>query len=171
MRENIWNLLCDLKFKGFILGYLVDKNQKRDRNINIFLAIASSTSIAAWAIWQKYPFLWSGIIATSQILTVIKPYIPYFKYAQELNKKSLTIDNINIEIEKLWFYLQSNKISEDVAAEEYFIIKQKLTEILNFGDDTIFKVTKKMKNKANQRVKNYIKLNYGVETIITKTKN
>ena len=52
MKEQVWSSLCNLKFKGFIISLLVQKYQRWDRNLNIFLAIASSTSIAAWAVWK-----------------------------------------------------------------------------------------------------------------------
>ena len=79
MREQVWGLLCNTKFKGFVLSILVIRFQKWDRNINIFLAVASSGSIAAWVVWNRFPFVWGAIIASSQVITVIKPYFPYFK--------------------------------------------------------------------------------------------
>ena len=170
MRTKIWAILCDVKFKTYILSYLVDKYQKWERNLNIFLVIASSSSIAAWAIWKVNPFLWSSIIAGSQVLTVVKPYFPYFKYVKELNSKLLRLENLNIEIEKLWYKLQENKINEDEASELYFEIKKQITDILNFNDDTIFDVSEEMKDIANQRMKNYLATNYNVHIIITKTK-
>lgn len=168
MKEKIWAILCDTKFKTYILSYLIDKFQKLERNINIFLVIASSSSIAVWAIWKEYPFLWSGIIAGSQVLTVIKPYLPYFKYVKELNSKLPLIENINIEIEQLWYKLQQKKISDDEAAENYFEIKKQITKIINFADDTIFTVDKEMENKANERMKNFLKSNYNTQITITK---
>lgn len=169
MRDNIWAMLCDIKFKTYILSYLVGKYQKWERNMNIFLALASSSSIAAWAIWNKMPFLWSGIIAGSQVLTVIKPFLPYFKYVKELNSKLLRIENINIEIERLWYKIQQFKIDDDEAAENYFEIKKQITEALNFGDDTIFDVDKSLKNKANERMKIFLKSNYNISITLPKS--
>lgn len=48
-------------------------------------------------------------------MTVIKPYFPYYKYVKELNGKSLRVDNLNIEFEKLWDKLQAGKLTEDEA--------------------------------------------------------
>ena len=101
MRDKIWATLNDIKYKGYLLGFVINKFQKWDRNVNIFLAIASSTSIAAWAVWKINPMIWGAIIALSQVLTVIKPYFPYFKYVKELNVKSVKVDLLNIEFEKM----------------------------------------------------------------------
>jgi hypothetical protein len=162
MREQIWAFLNDTKFKGYCLTFLVNKFQKWDRNINIFLAIASSTSIAAWAIWKVNPLIWAAIIAASQVLTVIKPYFPYFKYVKELNAKSFRVDLLNIEFERLWYKLQNKKITEDEAVEIYFDLRKHTTEIFNFGDDTIFDVKKDIEQKANERMKVFLKNNYGI---------
>ncbi|HOT14476.1 MAG TPA: hypothetical protein PK252_06910 [Bacteroidales bacterium] len=78
MREQIWALFCDLKYKSYLSSILVDKYQKWDRNVNIFIAFSSSSSVASWIIWNKYQVVWSAIIVISQLLTVIKPYIPFF---------------------------------------------------------------------------------------------
>src|SRR5258706_183583 len=108
IRQQVWSGLCNLKFKGYVLSFLVERFQKWDRSINIFLAVASSTSIAAWAVWKVEPMIWAGIIAFSQLVTVTKPYFPYYKYVKELNSKLLRIENLNLEFEKLWNNIQRN---------------------------------------------------------------
>lgn len=168
MTNKIWAMLCDMKFKTFILSSLVDKFQKWERNVNIVLAVTSSSSIAAQAIWNVYPFLWSGIIAGSQVLTVVKPYIPYFKYVTELNAKLARMENVNIEIEKLWYKLQNGKLSSDATAEAYFDLKTQITDILNFGNDTIFTTDKRIIDKANVKMKIFLKKDYNTEITISK---
>ncbi len=162
VKNQIWATLNNLKFKGFYLSFIVEKFQRWDRNINIFLALTSSGSIAAWAIWNQNPMIWATIIALSQVMTVIKPYFPYFKYVKELNAKCYRIENLNVEIEKLWFKITSDKISEEDAAEEYFEIKKQMVEIFNFNDDTIFGETKKIEKKANERMRIFLKNEYQI---------
>ena len=162
MKKQIWAELCDLRFKGYCLKFLTTKFQKLDRNINIFLAIASSGSIAAWAIWDSTSIIWGAIIAISQVITVIKPYFPYFKYAKEINSKSLKIDILNIEFEKLWYKLQNKIIDNGQAADLYFTYQKEIAEILNFNDDTLFRINKKIKQRANEKMKTFLKNNYGI---------
>jgi len=162
MRGQIWAALNDIRYKGYLLDLIVNRFQKWDRNINIYIAIASSSSIAAWAIWNSTPLLWGTIIAFSQVLTVIKPYFPYNKYVKELNSKNLKIEHLNIELEMLWHKLQKKKITEDEAAEIYFDIRKQASEIFNFGDDTIFVISSKIEKKANEKMKTYLKNNYGI---------
>lgn len=102
--------------------------------------------------------LWGIIIACSQILNVIKPYIPYFKYIKELNSKSLRIEILNIDWEELW-----DKIYDEKMSERYYELKRQMIEIFNFSDEIIFNVDDKLKLKANKQIKIFIKSNYGID--------
>lgn len=163
MRNQIWAELCNLRFKGYCLSFLSGKFQKWDRNINIFLAIASSGSIAAWAVWKSAPLIWGGIIALSQVITVLKPYFPYYKYVKELNAKNLKVEVLNIEFERLWYKMQNNLITKEQSAELYFEYKKEIAELFNFNDDVMFEVDDKIKNKSNLKMKIYLKNNHGIE--------
>jgi hypothetical protein len=162
MRDKVWSLLSDCKFKSFYMGFMIFKFQKRDLIINIFLAVAASGSIAAWAIWNVYPMLWGAIIATSQIVTTIKPYFPYYKYVKELNEKLVRINYLNIELEKLWYKMQEEKITLDDASEQYFILQKELTDILNFSDDSVYDVNNNAKKKAETEMKIFYKSQYNI---------
>jgi hypothetical protein len=171
MRNKMWHFLVNMQYKGYILSLLVGRFQKLDRAINIFLAIASSASIGAWAIWKKYDMVWAAVIAASQTLTVIKPYIPFYKYAQELNSKCLRMANLNLDIERLWDKMQGQYISEEAASEMYYELKRHENTIFSFSDDLIFDVSKQFENKANSHVKNFLKRNYDIEIEFPQTLN
>lgn len=167
MTNKIWAILCNMQFKAYYIDFQVTLFQKYDRNINIFLAFASSTSIAAWAIWKEYDMLWAVIIATSQIITVIKPYFPFYKYVKELNLKYTRLVNINVDIEKLWDSYSHNQITNAEASSLYYSLKKDCNEILKFSDDSVFGQSKKIEKKANECTKNYLETNYSVEIKLT----
>jgi hypothetical protein len=152
-----------MKYKGYIFALLVAKYQKLDRNVNIFLALASSGSIAAWAVWKSYPFLWSGIIAASQVITTIKPYFPYNKIAKELNSRCLKMDLLNNEYERMWYKIQRGKLTEDTIEQYYFDYNKTFTETLNFSEDLVFDTSPKMEQKANLKMKVFLKTYHGID--------
>ena len=85
--------MVQIKAWTFYLDIYAEDSYKWDRRINIYGAIASSSSIAAWTIWRSWSFIWAAIIAISQVLTAIKQYLPFgrrLKYLQpfieDLNK-------------------------------------------------------------------------------------
>lgn len=162
IRSDIWATFCNMKFKGFILSLLVSRYQKMDRNLNIFLAIASSGSIAVWAIWKELPLFWSSIIAISQVVTVIKPHFPYSKMIKELNSRCYKMDLLNIELERFWRRFEIETIPTDLAMKILYDQKRSYAEILNFPDDLVFETPTKIENAANGKMRTYLKLQFGV---------
>ncbi len=80
MQSQYWKELYQLKTHiGFIERQL-EKSESIDRFLKIVLAIASSSSIGAWAIWNEYSWVWAGIIAFSQVITEITPFLPYTRH-------------------------------------------------------------------------------------------
>ncbi|MDX2002800.1 MAG: hypothetical protein SFW35_10235 [Chitinophagales bacterium] len=163
MRDQVWRIMINLRFKTYCLGLLVSKFQKNERNISIFLAVASSTSIAAWAVWDVTPKLWAGIIAMSQIITVIKPYFPFSKYIKELNAKCLKAELLMLEFENLWHKTESKKNTEDETSEVFFKLRKEMTDVFSFGDDIIFEIGTSIEERANAKTKSYLFNNYGIE--------
>ena len=103
MRTQIWYALCNVNFKAYLIGILVSKYQRRARSINIFIALVTSSSVAGWTIWDKYKAIWGVIIVVSQVVNIIKPYIPYTKFVNKLNSISQELNSLTVDYEKLWY--------------------------------------------------------------------
>lgn len=69
-------------------------SEKWNTRIQGFLAITSSASIGGWAIGDEYSMIWGFVIAASQVVNVIKGFLPFQKRAKD-------IGSLNIEQEKL----------------------------------------------------------------------
>jgi hypothetical protein len=65
--------------------------------------LTSSASIGAWAVWQEFQIVWAIIIAASNVLNIIKPYFPYSKYIKELSENALSMQNLHLDYERLWY--------------------------------------------------------------------
>lgn len=163
MRDKIWNYMLDSKFQSLYLDYQVSKYQKYDRNINVFLAIASSASIGAWAIWQDLQIIWATIIAASNVINIIKPYFPYSKYITELNEKGLSMLNLHLEYERLWYKFENEQITEQLATDAFFDLKSKGITTLRLNDDTLVFENEGIYKKSEDKLKVYVKSNYNIE--------
>lgn len=163
MENQIWTLLNNTKFKSYYTGFLFDRYQRLDRNLNIFLALVSSGSIASWTYWSDIPEVWALIIAVSQVVQVVKPYFPYYKYAKELNRKTFELDALSIEVERLWYDFRNQKNEESKIADRYFEHKKRLSEIEMFDDETVLKLSKKIEDKANERMRVYLKNEFEIQ--------
>lgn len=162
MRDEIWNSLVDAQFKGYCLSTLLYDFQKRNKILDIILAIASSGSIAAWTIWQNVPMVWGAIIAISQVITAIKPFFPYNKYIKVVNRKSYECDLLNLDFERLWYETEHQEISDKEAKDRYFKLREKVIEISNFEDDMAFKISTKIEEQANKKTKDFLQNRYNI---------
>ena len=137
-RTLIWNFLVDSKTNEYLSSLIVKKYQKWDLCTNIFLVIATSSSIATWAIWKELPFLWAAIIAISQIITLLKPYFLFPKYIKVFYEKSILWQNISLELEELWHKFENNIVDKSKATDAYFEFKKRCLAFDKVPEDIIF---------------------------------
>lgn len=162
----IWNQMQNSKFKEFYINLLLEKFQKRERMINIFLVIITSSSISAWAIWQLdyLKWLWAALVAASQIIILARPYLNFTKYAKELNEKYLLLQTLNVEYEKLWLSYKFDQVSNKQAFEKAFDLKSNVAKILNFSEEIIMSENKRMIEKAKVKLASYLRTNFNLKT-------
>jgi hypothetical protein len=165
----LWTQLQNSKYKEFQLNLLQEKFQKRDRLLNLFLVVVTSSSVSAWAIWKAeyLNWVWAGLIAVSQIVTLIKPYFNYSKHAKEISEKYFLLQALNIEYEKLWLNFKFEKILPELAFEKAFELKTSLSKALTFSDDVIITVGRKIEGEAKKQLLNYLvaTFNYTPKTL------
>jgi len=65
-------------------------------------AIASTGSIAAWAIWRQYSYLWGCIIAGSQVADALKNVFPFYKRRDALSRWSRALNRCFVEAQRDW---------------------------------------------------------------------
>jgi len=82
LREQFWSCMAEIKHKeAYYLRYQ-ERSRKIDRWITALCGITTATSVATWAMWLHIPWLWSLLIATSQLVQALKPHI--FPYSEQL---------------------------------------------------------------------------------------
>ncbi len=97
---QFWKTLEELKHNVKYLELLSTRDETRNMWLNMILAITSCSSIAAWAIWQQYSIVWAIIIAAGQVITAIKPYLPFRKRFKAFFKILPEIYELFFETEK-----------------------------------------------------------------------
>ena len=93
----------------------------------IINAVASSGSIAVWAIWDQFPFIWASIIAISQVIFAVKPFLPYSQRLKLLVPYLDEIKNLYNKIEYNWYAIQAGHLSEKEINELLYKFKEKAT--------------------------------------------
>lgn len=122
-QNRYWSQLREIKTHVIYLHKYAAQSEWWDKAINIFLAITSSSSIAAWAIWQKYQIIWAIIIASSQVVTAIKPFLPYKQRIKAISDLNDRLQDISLNCERNWFAVAEGNLTEEEIHNLYIEIK------------------------------------------------
>lgn len=131
MQEKYWKYMVQIKAWIFYLDIYSESSYRWDRRINVFTAIVSSTSIAAWAIWQQYSYVWSFIIAVSQIITAIKSFFPFNKRLKIIVPFMEDLKYLYNKLEYNWYKVASGDLTEEEINELLFEFKNNFTSLEN----------------------------------------
>jgi hypothetical protein len=138
-QERYWKELYQLKVHLNYLELYLQNSEYRDKIINCFLAITSSGSIAGWVIWQSIAMVWAIIIASSQVLTAIKSFLPYRTRMKSLSGLLHEIEELMIFTEEKWFDVSEGKLFEEEIHKLQFVVRTKKTNALKkyLGNTTL----------------------------------
>lgn len=64
-QHRFWQELVQLRVHIYYLHQYHIAAERIETRLNMFLAITSNGSIATWAIWGKWPIVWTIIIGLS----------------------------------------------------------------------------------------------------------
>lgn len=112
IQQLIWNQLYRTKVHAIYLELLLGQTETIDRSIKIFLAITSSASIAGWAVWQEYGFVWGMLIAASQVINAIRQFLPYKERLKSFSGLARELEEIAIYTELKWLEVAAGELSE-----------------------------------------------------------
>lgn len=156
MQNRYWNYMKEIKFDMFYLDLYAERSYMWNKLINIFTAVASSTSIAGWAMWQQHSFVWAIVIAASQVINAIKEWLPYRK---RLKLIEMFIKNLSLlfnEIEYNWFIVASGDMTEEEINELLYHFKDEYTKMENeYMKGEILPDNKKFIEKVGRKTDSY----------------
>jgi len=163
-QKKYWALLKELKTHVIYLHKYAEDADKWDKAINIFLAITSSSSIAAWAIWQKFQFLWAVLIALSQVVTVVIPFLPFKKRLKAINELNDKIQEISLECEKKWFLVSEGRLTEEEIHDLTINLKDKSFKAeRKYFKNLVLPKKNKILSQAEKDADLYFKNNYSIK--------
>ncbi len=161
MQEKYWRYMVQIKAWIFYLDLYGENSYKWEKRINVFSAIVSSTSIAAWAIWQQLSFAWSFIIAISQVLSAIKGFLPYSRRLKSIVPFMEDLKFLYNRMEYTWFKVASGEMTEEEINEILYEFKNEYTNIENkhLKDETLLE-NEKFKKKSDMKTDAYFENNF-----------
>ena len=97
--------------------------EKYDRGLKVISAVSSSASISAWVIWRTLSWVWGAIIAASQVLTAIKPYLPFEQRRKAAGELSSKYDGLFLQFESTWQKVAAGQLSDAQINEKITKLK------------------------------------------------
>jgi hypothetical protein len=160
-QQQYWNQLVELHVHVRYLYYYAVNAEWRDRSINIILAIASSGSIAAWALWKELVFIWPSIIALSQVISAIKPFLPYKSRQKALTELNGKLQFTFLSMEKDWYDVSEGNLTDREVHDLTIKYRDEtLSAEQSIMKDTILPEKKDLLTKSEQDAQTYFNGHY-----------
>jgi len=155
--KKIWREFQDSKFKEYYIDQLLARYKKLDLYSNIFLAIVTSGSVAAWGLWKLdcLKILWMSLVGTSQLLVLIKPYFNISKVSKELSDKYNYLVKENSRRKRIWEKLRFNQITPTKAYQQILDSEDALLTELKFSENVSINEIARYKDKALKKKRIY----------------
>ena len=161
MQEKYWYYMVQIKASLYYLEIYAEHSYKWDKGVNIYGAIASSTSIAAWAIWKEISYFWAFIIALSQVLTAIKEYLPFGRQLKILRPFIEELKLLYIKMEYDWYKVAAGEMTETEINTLLFTYKKEFAGIESkyLSEEVLVENSNYMK-EADQKADKYFENNF-----------
>lgn len=129
MQERYWKMMTQLKYDYYYLEGHFSLSVNIDRGLKIFLIFCSCSSIASWAIWSEYVFVYAIIIAASQVFQIVNEFLPYKSRIDEIRRYSTKLECIYSQIEKMWFEVAEGNLSNENVNDLIYEFKDDISII------------------------------------------
>jgi hypothetical protein len=128
-QDRFWRELVQLRAHIDYLSLYRQQCEKLNRGADMFLAIASSGSIAAWAVWREFSMLWGAIIALSHLLTAVKSHLPFEKRLAATSDLTSRFEVLFVRWEAGWQQVAGGELKEQEIADRLFVLKKAKIDI------------------------------------------
>jgi hypothetical protein len=125
MQGLYWQEMTTLKRDARYVDLCLARTEMIDRWIKGALAVAASGSIAGWAVFKAYSFVWATFVAGAQVLQVIKDYLPYKTRLKALAALSQDLNAISLAAENSWYNVSSGNLFDDDIHDLRFDLKKR----------------------------------------------
>src|ERR1700704_5106490 len=144
-QQLYWAQMIELKVATCYIRRYRDNLGKRVTALGTVRAIASSGSIAAWALWKEHAFVWGAIIAASQVADALRDVFPFTKKHKAASAPTIMLGSIFIDAQLEWENIFSGRYADDqIMSRRHKLMKlQHEAERISFPDglatrDTLF---------------------------------
>ena len=155
--DEYWAEMQSLRTHAYYLAMYQESSEDTERWINITLAIASSGSIAAWAVVKEHAMVWAVFIAATQVLSVIYKFLPFKSRIKPLATASVEMSVLADEAEKSWFNVSNGMLTATEVNDLRFSLRKKNSKIMSAFSTVSLPDDQKLSGKAKTKTETYLK--------------
>ncbi len=93
------------RYRAYLSGWVT--------SVDTIKAVASSASIAAWAVWKEHAFIWAAIIAISQVVEALKDVFPMTKKLKAASEHTIQLESLFIDAQLEWENIFTGRYTDD----------------------------------------------------------
>ncbi len=162
-QAQYWTEMQELRTHAYYLELYQLSSERKELGISIFIAVTSSASIGAWAIWKEAAMVWGGIIAASQVLSVVYKFLPFKGRIKPLGAASIELFSLADKAEEGWYDVSEGELNGKDVHNKRIEIRRKKSAIMKsaFPGGTI-PVNQKLMDKAEAKMVAYFNNYYPV---------
>ena len=163
-QRRFWQEIVQLRIHIYYLLRYQVAAEKSERRLNMFLAFTSNGSIASWAIWREWSLLWAIIIALSQLLNAIRPYLPYQHRIRAIAAMTREFEELALYAEHKWYAVSEGHLTDEQIHDETIELRRRKVK----ADQTHFGFSplppdEGFLREAENQAQTYFRSNYGIE--------
>lgn len=157
-RTRYFNCMGDIYYECNYALLLFQKYSFQKRMIEMILAVLSSVSLAAWFFCNEWMLYYAGVIAATQIIGVMLPFLACAKREDAFRQAVFEIQPVQRQMEKNWFRIDREGLDDDEI--EKMIEDLKLEEanafnlLLHVGQQDDNKISIAAAERANANIQN-----------------
>lgn len=165
MAERYWAMMTDKHFHLMYLGLHHHRNVVIERWLDIILAVTSTGALGALIMCDEMQIVLTMILAITQIVTSARPYLPFHKRMDELDKGISHLNLLYYKIESKWNVIASGEMDDDEINSLYYETLKEWDEM----DSKILKRDslprkKKFIERASEANEQYFNIMFGGNT-------
>ncbi len=160
-RETYWAVLHDCKFKEYYLEAYSRYAKTVEAIISGFTMLASAGSIAAWAVWSRFPVVWSLIIMLAQAVQILRPLLPYSRRVTAAQYMLPELRIMAVQIETAWLRAES----EEQATDYISLFERFRTQLISLDNKylgmDVIPDKKRIRAHVEAETENHLRLFFG----------
>ena len=129
LREEVWSAMLTADYNSRYWEYMYKRYFRGQKWAEIFLAIASSSSVAAWGIWSDIDVIWKVLSGASTLIAVMLPILNWKKQIADLADLLSRWTEIHAEYDLQWFDIEHTTPSRERVIEQFKKLKRREIEV------------------------------------------